>query len=71
LECDEAVRTKNYKEFEDKNLVLKNRDDNNIELYRWIYYQKLYSSTVDDAKSYVMYEFYMNLAKGNTKKRVR
>ena len=26
---------------------------------------------VEDAKSYVMYEFYMNLAKGNTKKRVR
>ena len=71
LECDEVVRTKYYKPFEEKHLVLKNRDDNNIELYRWLYYQKLYDTTVDEAKKYIMNEFYMNMALGNTKKRVR
>ena len=71
LECDKTVRIKDYKSFEEKNLVLKNRDDNNIELYRWIYYQELYNSTVEEAQAYVISEFYKNMAKGYTKKRVR
>lgn len=74
LECGETIKVKDWKKFEEENIVLKNQE---IEIERdkfmELYYQLLYSGnkTIEEAKSIIRVCFKEAPAKGLARKRTR
>lgn len=61
LECGVSAVIFNWEEFEKKHFVLKNQNERiNIEYYRNLYYQLLYTKTVKEAQKIVIEEFEKN-----------
>lgn len=63
LECKQEVEIKDWKSFEKNNFVLKDINQHNVEYYRELYYQFLYSNPVEVAKQMLIDEFNKNKVK--------
>ena len=57
LECGKEVKEQEWENFEEINLVLKDRDIKNISYYRNLYYQFLYNSSVCKSQQLIINEF--------------
>lgn len=57
LECGKKIEIKDWEIFEEKNFVLKNLEDIDVEKYIVLYYQLLYSNSIDRAKELVIEKF--------------
>jgi len=68
LECGKYFNTPNWKEFEETHFVLKNYDraSKSISYFRQLYYQLLYTNSVDTAQTMIIDKFNKDL-KGNNK----
>lgn len=61
LECGEIIRVSNWEEFEQTHIVLKNSEDIDIEKYMELYYQLLYTHSIEESQSLVTLEFNKNI----------
>lgn len=57
LECGEIIRVSNWEEFEQNHTVLKNIEDIDIEKYMKLYYQLLYTHTIEESQGLIIEEF--------------
>lgn len=57
LECGEKIESRKWKKFENKHFVLKDRNQRNVEYYRNLYYQLLYTNPADISQQMIIDEF--------------
>ena len=63
LGCDKTVEVQDWEDFEATHFVLKNYSDTKYDYYKKLYYQLLYTNTVNDAKRIIIEMFKDNLVK--------
>lgn len=67
LECGEIIRVSNWEEFEQSHIVLKNMEDIDIEKYMALYYQLLYTHSIEEAQNLIIQEFNKNITEPKKK----